>query len=752
MTTRLFLTLALAAGIPAFAAAQNPDNPPQADPQVSGPAQLTDVQSGSPQGYLDPNFANKPHAGTPLPSDGSATAAPPPSSPNQAPNWYKDSPQAYDHGASKPRHLRAPKNRPQVYDDTQSEPAPSSEVAQENPPEQPQELPPAQSDDEPTPQVQPLPRYYGGQSSQQQYDQQQYQDQQAYAGQPQQNYQQPQDYAYQGEPDYPQDDYGSGAVQPTQQPLGAEQLEQLVAPIALYPDQLVAQILTASTYPAQITAADQFVRSMNGAQPEQIAQGANAQTGWDPSVKALTAFPQVLAMLDGNLQWTAALGNAYYNQPQDVLETIQLLRQRAQQDGNLQSTAQQQVIQQPNYIQIEPTNPEYVYVPSYNPWYVYGAPIAPYPSFEFGDWGLYIGGGIGWGLRFAVAPFFNFGFGFGYWGLDWARGGCLYNHGYYWSHSHEVRDWGFAHGGRRWDGGRSGWNHGGYGGRDYARFGNYNHEPMNIHGAPGPRSGGHSFFGGSQQELHRMQPARPMQGYGHMQGGFTRPQSPGQQAFSHLPPANGRPEQFRGRTQPYGGQPFSGRQPLAGGPQPFRGGSPGFGGRNEPYSRPQPVAPSPRPGNGFGGYPRPNQGYMGRPAPLQTYRGPQQSYSAPRPFGGGSSGFGQSYARPQQPSNHSFFGGGGRSAPSFGGGGHSFGGGSHSFGGGPSFGGGSHSFGGGGGHSFGGGGGHSFGGGGGHSFGGGGHSFGGGGGHSFGGGGGHSFGGGGHSSGGGHHR
>jgi hypothetical protein len=663
--------------MPAFAAPQNPGSAPQADPQISGPAQLTDVQSNGPQGYLDPNFAAKPHAGTPIAPDGAAPA--PQAGANQPPDWYKDSPQAYDHGVAKPRHFRAPKTHPQVYDD--SEPAPT-QLAQE----QPQDMPPAgQSyDDQPTPHVQALPRYYG-QSGQQP---NQYPDQQPYGSEPQQNYQQPQDYASQPEPDYPQDDYGAPAGQPTQQPLGAEQLDQLVAPIALYPDQLVAQILTASTYPAQITAADQFLRSMNGAPAEQIAQGANAQTGWDPSVKALTAFPQVLAMLDGNLQWTAALGNAYYNQPQDVLETIQVLRQRAQQDGNLQSTPQQQVIQQPNYIQIEPTNPEYVYVPSYNPWYVYGAPIAPYPTFESGNWGLYIGGGIQYGLGFAMAPFVRFPFGFVGWGLDWVGGACLFNHGAYWTRSYQVHDWGFAHGGRRWDGGRSGWSHGGYGGRDYARFGNYNHQPMNIHGGPEARSGAHSFFGG-----------RPQLGYDRMQP--ARPQAPGQQAYNHMPGAVGHPQQFQGRTQPYGGQSFTGRPPIAGGPQAFRGGPQAFAGRPEPYARPQQFAP--RPGNSFSGYPRPGQGAMGRPAPIETWRGSQRSYAAPRSFGGGSSGFGQSFARPQQPS-HSFFGGG-RSMPSYGGGSHSFGGGSsHSFGGG------GHSFSGGGGHSSAGGGGHSSGG------------------------------------------
>ncbi len=512
---------------------------------------------------------------------------PSPTQPNQTPEWYKDSPQAYDHRTAKPRHLHAQGKQLQIYDDT----PPARQVAQEEPPQQEAQPYPAQPySNQPSPHVQNVPRYYGQPDPQAEAAPQ---PQQGYPqqGYPQQNYPQqqqndPQDYASQGAQDYPQDDYGPSAGQPgqpTQQPLAPEQLEQLVAPIALYPDQLVAQILTASTYPAQITAADQMVRSMNGAPPEQIAQSAGAQTSWDPSIKALTAFPQVLAMLDGNLQWTAGLGNAYYNQPQDVLETIQVLRERAQQSGNLQSTPQEQIVQQPNYIQIQPADPQYIYVPSYNPWYVYGAPIAPYPTFAFGTSGLYIGGGVEYGLGFAVAPFFRFPY-FSAWGCDWRGGGVLFNHGSYWSHSHEVHDWGFAHGGRRWDGGHGG-SYGGYGGRESARFGNYHNQPLDVHNGNGfNRSPMGRGFGGPQQPFA----GRPQQGFGHLEGGGPmRPQAPGQQAYGRMPPAIGRPEPFQGRMQPYGGQPFTGRPPMAGGPQ-------NFGGRPRTVPRPMP-APSPMP-------------------------------------------------------------------------------------------------------------------------------------------------------------
>src|SRR6202044_3921800 len=125
----------------------------------------------------------------------------------------------------------------------------------------------------------------------------------------------------------------------------------------------VAQILAASTYPAQVIAADNWLHAQGYASPDQIAYGADAQANWDPSVKALTAFPQVLDMMNHDLRWTTDLGNAYYNQPQDVLQTIQVMRQRAQSAGTLQSTPQEAVSYNQGYIQLAPTNPQVVYVP-----------------------------------------------------------------------------------------------------------------------------------------------------------------------------------------------------------------------------------------------------------------------------------------------------------------------------------------------------------------------------------------------------
>src|SRR5580698_9180729 len=144
--------------------------------------------------------------------------------------------------------------------------------------------------------------------------------------------------------------------------LSPDQLNQLVAPIALYPDSLVAQVLAASTYPTQVVDADRFVQSNQGVAPDQLAQMVDGQS-WDPSIKALAAFPSVLSNMDKNLDWTTQLGNAYYNQPQDVMSAVQTDRQQAYDSGKLRSTPQQVVTDSPGDVVIAPVNPAVVYVP-----------------------------------------------------------------------------------------------------------------------------------------------------------------------------------------------------------------------------------------------------------------------------------------------------------------------------------------------------------------------------------------------------
>src|ERR1700735_679448 len=213
-----------------------------------------------------------------------------------------------------------------------------------------------------------------------------------------------------------------------------EQLQQLVAPIALYPDSLVAQILAASTFPEQVVEADRWVQANPDLKGDALGQAVDQQS-WDPSVKALTAFPTVLGNMDKTISWTSSLGDAYYNQEQGVMDAIQVMRQKAQQAGNLKDTPQQTVQTQDSNIVIQPAQPDVVYVPAYDPWLVYGYPVAawpgwyPYPGIWWGGPSLYWGG-IGFGLGF----YWGFGWGWGHWGVGWGGGrGVIYNNNRYYS-------------------------------------------------------------------------------------------------------------------------------------------------------------------------------------------------------------------------------------------------------------------------------------------------------------------------------
>src|SRR3984893_471269 len=212
------------------------------------------------------------------------------------------------------------------------------------------------------------------------------------------------------------------------------QLQQLVAPIALYADALVAQVLGAATYPDQIVEADRWMQQHPDLKGEQLGQEVDKQP-WDPSVKALTEFPSVLANMDKSLSWTSSLGDAYVNQQPEVMDAVQVMRERAKQAGNLSSTSQQTVSQQGQTIVVEPTDPEVVYVPEYDPWLAYGEPIGFWPGWYWYP-GLYLTGpGIAFGLGFGIGFFGGYGWGWHNWGYDWRRHGIIFNHNTYISHS-----------------------------------------------------------------------------------------------------------------------------------------------------------------------------------------------------------------------------------------------------------------------------------------------------------------------------
>jgi hypothetical protein len=182
-----------------------------------------------------------------------------------------------------------------------------------------------------------------------------------------------------------------------------EQLDALTAPIALYPDTLLAQVLIASTYPAEVAQAAQWAQQNSSLQGAAL-DSALEQQPWDPSVKALVGVPTVLQQMNSKLDWTQQLGDAFLAQQDDVMDSVQRLRERAQDAGNLMTTEQQRVVTQGQTIVIEQANPQVIYVPSYNPSVVYGG--WPYPSYPPYFWptpaGYALARGIAWGAGVAI--------------------------------------------------------------------------------------------------------------------------------------------------------------------------------------------------------------------------------------------------------------------------------------------------------------------------------------------------------------
>lgn len=221
---------------------------------------------------------------------------------------------------------------------------------------------------------------------------------------------------------------GTIAVAPAQggAPLDADKLQQMVAPIALYPDAVVSQILIAATYPVQVVEAYQWLQKNQGLPGDQAQNAAQSQ-GWDPSVAGLCLFPQIVERMFKNLEWSQDLGEAFLAQQKDVMDAVQIMRQKAFAAGNLKSSSQQTVAQQDTTIVIQPADPQIIYVPAYDPTVIYGA-WAPaawyYPAAVYAPWpGYYPGSGIlAFGAGVAVGAAWA-----GAWGCDW-HGGNVYIH------------------------------------------------------------------------------------------------------------------------------------------------------------------------------------------------------------------------------------------------------------------------------------------------------------------------------------
>lgn len=225
------------------------------------------------------------------------------------------------------------------------------------------------------------------------------------------------------------------SAQPPAQLLPPDQLDDLVAPIALYPDSILSQILVASTYPLEVVEAEQWLQQNRNLSGQQLLDAARQQN-WDASIQALAVFPDVMTRLNQDIRWTTDLGNAFLAQQADVMSAVQRMRARAEANGKLHSTPQDTVQTQTQNgqtaITIDPANPQVIYVPVYNPAYIWGPPIYGfypplyYPAVGFGfsflpgiSIGAYFGGfgiwgGLGWG-----------------WGPNWFGGTIIVNNHFF---------------------------------------------------------------------------------------------------------------------------------------------------------------------------------------------------------------------------------------------------------------------------------------------------------------------------------
>ena len=196
----------------------------------------------------------------------------------------------------------------------------------------------------------------------------------------------------------------------------ADQLDSLVAPIALYPDPMLSQTLVASTYPLEIVQLQQWLAQNKGMNEKQLAEAVKKQD-WDPSIQGLAALPDVVKLLSENIKWTTDLGNAFLAQQNDVMDAVQRMRKKAQDAGNLKSSEQQKVetkvVESKQVIVVQQANPEVVYVPSYNPTVVYGAPVYAYPPISYPPPGYYAAGmAISFGVGVAMGAMWSGGWGY----------------------------------------------------------------------------------------------------------------------------------------------------------------------------------------------------------------------------------------------------------------------------------------------------------------------------------------------------
>jgi hypothetical protein len=396
--------------------------------------------------------------------------------------------------------------------------------------------------------------------------------------------------------------------------------------------------------------ADRWLQAQGNASPYQIAGGADVQN-WDPSVKALTAFPSVLAELDRNSRWMSDLGNAYYNQPQDTLQAVQVMRQRAQSAGTLRSTPQEMVNYDQGNIELAPPDPQTVYVPQYNPWSSYGDPVQPYPGFSLlSAVGSFFTSTLGssplqFGLGIAMQAFNHTPFGWLSWGLNWLTQSVLFNHSSYMTQSTSVANWGLGGGMHAYAG---------YGG-GRGNFG----RPVNGSGF------GQGSHRGPERPIIASNSYEGNRGYGAANPGYRG----GGEAYNRMPaPISRQSGNSRAESR------------LAYGPEFYNGNGGGYSNRQQASMYRAPTSGLQR--NDFGG--RSSSGFNSfRSADSGAFRSQEKA-----PKSGGFHLFGGGNHEPKMSASNSFSGrgygsfGGGKApkAPKMSGGGRSFGGG-HSGGG-----------------------------------------------------------------------
>jgi Protein of unknown function (DUF3300) len=451
----------------------------------------------------------------------------------------------------------------------------------------------------------------------------------------------------------------SSGTPDTQQsaPLSPDQLNNLVAPIALYPDPLLSQVLAASTYPLEIVEAQQWLGQNSNLQGAQLMDAAKGQN-WDPSVQALVAFPDAMGLLANDIQWTTDLGNAFLAQQADVMSAVQRMRARARANGRLNSTPQQVVTMDDqggqSAIEIQPADPQVVYVPVYSPTYVWGPPA----------WGGYYdpwyasGFGFGFGPGIYMGSYFPSWGGWGGWGwgCGWYGRSLFLNPGFFHRYGFGGGYYGGFGGGfgDRGFGGRVGWAHnpGHRRGVPYpngALASRFNSNRFSSGRSGGGRMNGGQFTGGAranagqwngrQFDSGRSGGTLPNRGAASAGASGFRSASPGQwQRFSNgnRPPSAGQSgAQGFARSGNSGFQ--SGNHSYAGS---YRQTSPSNGavGGSRGYQAPAQSSHGYGAAQGYRSAPSYNRSYgPGNSAPRQSFSAPR-SYSAPR-FSGGGSGF-----------------------------------------------------------------------------------------------------------------